>query len=159
MYWTLRKPDFLNRMVLFVSKCIHDGTWDAFSLDDKGNLVYDWKKDKRFNLYAANDQSNLEEYNKQKSLFLSSIKIWNEDHPSKAVENFDTLPMPYTEADIRECKHISDSIWGAYDKSEKALGEFALLGQTFTLFITWMNGQIENYFRPFQTAVDQFEWV
>lgn len=33
LYSTLRRPDFLNRMVLFVSQCIHDGVWDAYSLN------------------------------------------------------------------------------------------------------------------------------
>jgi hypothetical protein len=33
MYYTLRAPDFLNRMVLFVAKCMKDGCWDAFDLD------------------------------------------------------------------------------------------------------------------------------
>ena len=64
MYATLRKPDFLNRMTLFVAKCIHDGTWDAFSLDNEGLLKYDWKKDKRFDLLAKNDKSNLDAFNK-----------------------------------------------------------------------------------------------
>ena len=31
---TVRRPDFLNRMVLFVAKCIKDGTYDAFELNN-----------------------------------------------------------------------------------------------------------------------------
>ena len=40
LYSTLRGPDFLNRMTLFVAKCMHDGVWNAFSLDKNGDLKY-----------------------------------------------------------------------------------------------------------------------
>lgn len=156
LFRTLKDPDFLNRMVLFVAKCKHDGCWDAFYLDKDGHLAYDWKKDKRFNLLAANNKNNLEEYNKQKSLFYSLIKIWNDDHPN-AQTDYNTLPMPYSEKQIENLRHLADNIWGAYDKSTKALGEHSLLMMTFGMFTTWMNGQIENYFKKLQESTDQFE--
>lgn len=53
LYGTLRSPDFLNRMTLFVAKCMHDRVWDAYSIDEGNNLVYDWKKDARFSIYAT----------------------------------------------------------------------------------------------------------
>lgn len=98
MYWSIRKPDFLNRMVLFVSQCIHDGVWEAFSLNEDEELIYDWKKDKRFSLLASNDKSNIEEYNKQKSLYFSLLRVWNQDHPNNLAK--DDLPMPYSNLDI-----------------------------------------------------------
>ena len=55
MYATLRKPDFLNRMVLFMGKLKHDGSHNAYSIVD-GKLVYNWRMDKRFNLLASNDK-------------------------------------------------------------------------------------------------------
>jgi hypothetical protein len=61
MYSTLRNPDFLNRMVLFVAKCMTDGSWDAFYLED-GELKYDWKKDKRFSVYADSTQKGTQKY-------------------------------------------------------------------------------------------------
>lgn len=83
---TLRHPDFINRMTLFVARCIQDGVMDisatgnlkdsALSLDSDGQLVYDWKKDKRFKAYAENS-SNKEEYNKAKSLYLSQVLMYN----------------------------------------------------------------------------------
>jgi hypothetical protein len=44
-YSTLRGPDYLNRMVLFVAKMKHDGCYDAYTLNEENRLVYDWKKD------------------------------------------------------------------------------------------------------------------
>jgi hypothetical protein len=58
MYSTMRAPDFLNRMVLFVARCIKDGTIDAYSLNENDELVYNWKKDKRFSAYATGDTNN-----------------------------------------------------------------------------------------------------
>ena len=45
LYGTLRSPDFINRMVLFVAKCMHDGSWEAFSIDENNNLKYNWRDD------------------------------------------------------------------------------------------------------------------
>lgn len=157
LYATLRKPDFLNRMTLFVAKCIHDGTWDAFSLNKEGVLEYDWKKDKRFNLLAKNDKSNLDEFNKQKGMFYSLMRIWNEEHPNNQVT--ETLPMPYTEKEMDAFHALSDNIWGAYDKSNKALGEHSLLMMTFGMFMTWMNGQIKNYYTPMQESSDRVKFI
>lgn len=61
MYATLRAPDFLNRMVLFVAKCMKDGCWDAFDLVDN-KLVYNWRKDKRYSIYADPSKKGTKEY-------------------------------------------------------------------------------------------------
>ena len=52
LYGTLRSPDFMNRMTLFVARCMQDGVWDAFSINGDNDLEYNWKKDKRFEIYA-----------------------------------------------------------------------------------------------------------
>ena len=76
MYSTLRGPDFLNRMTLFVAKCMHDGVWEAISLDSDGNLKYDWTKDARFKAFKYGVVGS-EEYKKAKSLYLSRIREYN----------------------------------------------------------------------------------
>jgi len=43
-YSTLRTPDFLNRLTLFVARCMQDGVWEAYSLEN-GELKYDVNKD------------------------------------------------------------------------------------------------------------------
>ena len=66
-YATLRGPDYLNRMVLFVAKMNHDGCYDAYTLTEDNRLEYNWRKDKRFNLLAKGPEGasiNQEEYNK-----------------------------------------------------------------------------------------------
>lgn len=146
MYATLRKPDFLNRMVLFMGKLKHDGSYKAYSIVD-GRLVYNWRMDDRFNLLASNDKSNMEAYNKQKSLYLSQIMKFNEENPSaNLVVSLDTnLPDGYTQNQIDEIKNLGDTIYGSYNRSTKAMYENLALGSQFGVFSTWMNGIYDVY--------------
>ena len=63
-YSTLRAPDFLNRMTLFIARAMEDGVLDAWEIKDN-ELVYNWKKDKRFSIYAQGESmKNHPEYAK-----------------------------------------------------------------------------------------------
>jgi len=65
MYIANSAPDYFNRLCLFIAKMIEDGCWEAHSLDEKGNLVYDFTKDKRFsklNKLGLNSNSQDKEY-------------------------------------------------------------------------------------------------
>ena len=43
-------------MVLFTARCLKDGVWDAFSLNENGDLIYDWRKDGRFFQFAQGNK-------------------------------------------------------------------------------------------------------
>jgi len=60
-YSTLRSPDFLNRMTLFIARSMQDGVLDAWSVEN-GELKYNWKKDKRFSVYADKSKKGTKEY-------------------------------------------------------------------------------------------------
>ena len=99
-YATMRRPDYLNRMTLFVAKMIHDGVWDAMDIDEYGEIQYNWRKDKRFSIYASGDESN-PEYLKQKGAYFSAILEYNREHPESAIDPRSpeaNLPNPYTNA-------------------------------------------------------------
>lgn len=145
-YATLRKPDFLNRMVLFMGKLKHDNSHRAYSIVD-GKLVYNWRMDSRFDLLASNDKSNMEAYNKQKALYLSQIMKFNEENPGANLPvSLDTnLPDGYTQSQIDEIKNLGDTIYGSYNRSTKAMYENLALGSQFGVFSTWMNGIYDVY--------------
>lgn len=145
-YATLRKPDFLNRMVLFMGKLKHDNSHRAYSIVD-GKLVYNWRMDGRFDLLASNDKSNMEAYNKQKALYLSQIMKFNEENPGANLPvSLDTnLPDGYTQSQIDEIKNLGDTIYGSYSRSTKAMYENLALGSQFGVFSTWMNGIYDVY--------------
>lgn len=156
MYWTLRAPDYLNRMVLFVAKARHDGVWPAYSLDEKGRLVYDWKKDTRFDQLAAGNTSHAD-YNTQKSLYYSLIRQFNLETGSN-LSYTDNLPDGYTPGQIRAIKTLGESIYGAYDNASKAMYENMAIGRNFAFFSTWMNGIVDNYAKPRQISQSELSW-
>jgi hypothetical protein len=158
-YSTLRGPDYLNRMVLFIAQMHKDGCYDAYSLDENNRLKYDWKKDKRFNLFALKEEGkaiNLEEYNKQKSLYYSLIRQFNlEGYRNENGEqlNFsDDLPDAYSLHEVQTFKNFADNIYGSYNKSTKAKYEHIAVGRNFMFFSTWMNGIVDNYMKKTQLS-------
>lgn len=143
-YATLRSPDFLNRMTLFVARCMQDGVWDAYSLEN-GELKYDVKKDTRFQ-HFLNDDFNHPDYKKEKALFILHIKNWNKEHPDNILDWADkVLPEPYSDQEILAIKNVSNNIYGSYDKSLKSQYEHTVLGWAFGMYTTWMNGIWNNW--------------
>jgi hypothetical protein len=157
-YATLRKPDYLNRMVLLVAKLKHDGSLGAYSIED-GRLKYNWRLDERFNLLAANDKSDIEAYNKQKALKLSLIVALNNENPGLNLPvRVDTdIEDGYTNQQIEAIKSLGDSIYGSYNTSTKAMYENTLIGSQFGVFSTWMNGIYDVYFGKRRESTYQFE--
>jgi len=66
--WLTSAPDYFNRMSIFLAQMIKDGCFEAHELDGV-RMKYNWKKDKRFNLFANGINKGSEEYNKQKALY------------------------------------------------------------------------------------------
>lgn len=155
-YWTLRAPDYLNRMTLFVAKLHHDGAYDAYSLDDEHRLKYDWRKDKRFEVYASGDTTN-PKYNEQKALYYSMIRAFNVESSGKQLSYTDDLPDAYTPEQIRAIKTLAESIYGAYDQSSKAKYENIAIGRNFMFFSTWMNGIVDNYAKKRQISQSELK--
>lgn len=149
-FWTLRAPDYLNRMTLFVAKMKKDGCYEAYSLNEDGRLVYNWRKDKRFSEYAAGNTSH-PDYNKQKSLYFSLIREFNTATGSDLTYT-DDLPDAYTPSEVRAIKTLGDSIYGNFDQSGRAKYENMAIGRNFIFFSTWMNGMVDNYFKSRQIS-------
>lgn len=161
-YATLRGPDFLNRMTLFVARCMQDGCWDAWSLNSEGELEYEWRKDKRFDKLASGD-INSPEYDSQRALYISKLREYNEEHPD--MEPLDlsletNLPSPYSNKDILSIRSLADNIYGSYDKSKKSMYENWALGVAMGMYTTWFNGIYNNYFgKAGQYATNKLEKV
>lgn len=146
-YATLRAPDFLNRMTLFAAQCIQDGVWDAWEFDTENRLVYNWKKDKRFAVYYSGNK-NHPDYAKQKGLYMSRIRMYNEEHKNEEPLSYsDDLPEPYTLSEIKKFQMFANQIYGAYDKSMKMKLEHLALGQNYLGFSTWLNAHVAFWFR------------
>lgn len=156
-YSTLRAPDYLNRMVLFAAQMKHDGCEEAYFIKE-GKLVYDWRKDKRFSAYASNDMSNKDLYNKQRSLYLSLLRQFNQEKGTKLVEG-DNLPDAYTLKQIDSFKTFSDNIYGSYNESMKWKLENTAIGVNFTVFSTWLNAIVDVYGKKPQLSNNELQHV
>ena len=153
-YSTLRSPDFLNRMTLFIARAMQDGVLDAWSVEN-GELKYNWKKDKRFSVFADKSKKGTEEYKKQQALYMLHIQEYNRDHPEgvdvdkngipRLLEYTDDLPTPYSDQEIVSIKNVANNIYGSYDKSLRSMGEFTAIGTFFGMYTTWMNGIWNNW--------------
>lgn len=157
-YATLRSPDFMNRMVLFVARCMQDGCWEAMTVEDNV-LKYNWKRDKRFEIYASDNKEH-PDYKKQRSLYLSKVQEYNEEHPENQLEYDDHneihLPEPYSRKEILSIRNVDRNIYGSYDKSMKAMGEHTAAWWAFGMYTTWMNGIYNNYFmKPGVSQISQ----
>ena len=60
MFKFASRPDYYNRMAIMLCQMMEDGSLEAHSINSKGELVYDWAKDKRFKAFATNDKSDIE---------------------------------------------------------------------------------------------------
>jgi len=165
MYFMNQMADFQNRMSLFLARMIKDGSYDAHFLKD-GKLVYDWKMDKRFNVYSkGKGMQNHPDYKKQEGLYISMIREFNEqkltDIPLKVG---DALPKAYTSEEIEGIKRFANLIHGYYDQDSKILFQQTWLGISFMQFKSWLKAKVDQYTldrKPYNTgkrvqAIDEF---
>lgn len=158
-YSTLRAPDFLNRMTMFAARCVQDGVWDAYGLDENQQLTYDCTKDKRFEAYF-NNSSDKKAYEKAKGLYFTKVHEYNKEHPDRTItfnHKQTPLPEPYSHQEIENIKMVANKIYGAYDKSQKAMYENIALGKSLGMFTTWMNGGIASWFMRPGTYYEYFK--
>lgn len=152
LFWGATAPDFQHRMTILVAKMMGDGVWDAYTLDKNGDLKYEWKKDKRFSIYASGD-TNHKDYLAQKTLYERHIeelnKIGFKYHDSNGIErNYqvgDDLPEAYLPTEIQGIKNYSDLIYGHYDDESRSLINDMFLGSLFMQYKTYIVSRVEQW--------------
>lgn len=137
------RPDFYNRMTIFLSQMKADGCYEAHSLNDDGTLKYDCKLDKRYAALWKHPRGS-KEYNEALSRYIPVARQFVKEgvkNPDGTLFEFDPsnpkeLPRAYTVLEAESRKDVADSLYGYYDHTKKALffGEYlgSLLGQMRT---------------------------
>lgn len=157
-YWATTAPDFLNRMLFLTAQMYHDGAMDAHSVVD-GELIYDWKKDKRYSEFAKGNKSH-PEYNNQKSAYYAHLQQFNEEgYDLKYNEsNPEALPMAYTIAEKRNIKSSSDSLFGYMDHENAMALRHTLVGKLFSQFQMFFSSTRERWLLGGTDKTPKGEW-
>ena len=149
------RPDFYNRMSIFLSQMMGDGCLEAHSVKN-GELVYDWKKDKRFDAFA-NGRIHDSKYQQQRSLYYTIAQQFVVEHAKvkdkdgKIVDfklNMkDPMPLPraYTNKQSESMKSLGDDIYGYYSHEKKSLIMSTTLGSLWLQFKTYWSGKKNQY--------------
>ena len=159
-FWSLgfrftTRPDFYNRLTIFGAQMRQLGCWEAHSLTEDGELVYDWKKDKRFSRYAKGDKSDIYEYNKQKSLYLTMAREFIDEGAMDVTgkqlfklgtdENPTALPRAFTTKQSESLKALGDKIYGYYAHEKKSMIQSYTLGAMFMQMHTYWSSKKNQY--------------
>ena len=144
------RPDYYNRMTIIVAKMKADGIWDALEVKD-GQLVYNYKKDKRFSAYSNNNTSD-PNYNKQASLYHTIA----EQFVAEGTQNPDgtqfqigqPLPYAWTNQEAESVKSLCDLIYGYYSHEKKSLIHATFLGSLYMQMRTYWSGKKNQYLAP-----------
>lgn len=139
-----RIPDIYNRMGILVAKMIHDGCWEAHLITEDEELIYDFKKDRRFSLLSdPNADKNSAEYRKQRGLYTAMRIQFNKE--GYTLKDGDELPRAYTIQESTSIKSFADMCFGHYDRSSQMLMKHKFLGAFFLQFKTFLSAKAEQW--------------
>ena len=152
MFKFASRPDFYNRMTIFTSQMMGDGCLEAHSINDKGELEYDWKQDKRFEAFA-NGRINDPKYNEQKSRYYTIARQFVVEHAKNKdgsefklnMMNPTPLPRAYTSKEAESMKSLGDDIYGYYSHEKKSLIMSTTIGSLWLQFKTYWSGKKNQY--------------
>jgi len=171
-----RWTDLSMRAMAAVAQMKHDGTWDAHSLNEKGEVVYNASKDTRINNYQSDK--------KQAELRNWLVESLSQDERVMDQQKDKLAPVrAYDVQDQRRLEHVgSQFVVGVYNKEASINGDsyfFANLVLQFKKFMTTKIGErlgskIEafeggkkviredeegNFVRAWQTYEKEGSWV
>lgn len=146
------RPDYYNRMSIFLAQMMGDGCFEAHSVNQKGELVYDWTKDKRFDVFAKGLKNN-PKYKEQEARYYTIAKQFvvehakNKDGSSFKLDMIKPMPLPraYTNKEAESLKSLSDNIYGYYSHEKKSLIHSTFLGAMWLHFKTYWSGKKNQY--------------
>jgi len=150
LFITATSPDFMHRVSILVAKMMGDGCWEAHELVD-GKLVYNFKKDKRFQHFINNETSH-KDYLKEKSLYQKMLDDFKQAGYTKddgsELKDGDDLPQAYTNTEAQSIKNYADLLYGHYDDSSRSLLVDTFLGSFIMQFKTYITAKFEQWTMP-----------
>lgn len=144
MYIWNTAPDFTNRMTMLIAQMVQDKCFDAHTLDEQGNLIYDFSKDERFEEYYRNKDKKgyySENFLNQKARYEVMMEEFIAeravDKNGKLLQLGDDLPRAYTTKQKASIKLFSDTTYGFYDHEERSKLDHMFQGLIYKQFSTF----------------------
>lgn len=157
-FWSLgfrfaSRPDYYNRMTIFISQMKADGCFDAHSINPETHqLEYDWTKDKRFDAYAKGDTKD-PRYNQQRALYQTMAQEFvhtGAKNPDGSLfvydaENPKPLPRAYTTKQSESMKALGDKLYGYYAHEKRSMIQATTIGAMFMQMNTFWSSKKNQY--------------
>lgn len=160
MFRFASRPDYYNRLTIFGAQMRGDGCFEAHSIVD-GKLVYDWTKDKRFNIFAKYKgdiskvpPSEQQKFRQQQALYSAMADemvkdgTLNSDGTKfvKDMKNPQPLPKAYTVRQSESMKALGDKTYGYYASEKKSLIQSFTIGAIIFQMNTFWSSKKNQYF-------------
>lgn len=147
------RPDFYNRMTIFLSQMKADGCYEAHSLNEDGTLKYDCKKDKRYKALWDGSDKNSKEYKEALARYIPVAKQFMAEgakNPDGTLFQFNLselkeLPRAYTVQEAESRKDVADTLYGYYDHTKKSLFLGTYLGSLIGQMRTYWSAKKNQY--------------
>ena len=160
------RPDFYNRMTIFLSQMKADGCYEAHSLNPDGTLKYDCKKDKRYAALWTHPKGS-KEYNEALSKYIPVAQQFVAEGAKNAdgslfefnASDPQVLPRAYTVQESESRKDVADSLYGYYDHTKKALFFGTYLGSLLGQMRTYWSAKKNQYFAGKGSNQIKGRWV
>lgn len=160
MFRFASRPDYYNRMTIFGAQMRGDGCFEAHSIVD-GHLIYDWTKDKRFDIFAKYKgdiskvpSSEQNKFRQQQALYSAMAdemvkdRTLNPDGTNfvKDMKNPKPLPKAYTVKQSESMKALGDKTYGYYASEKKSLIQSFTIGAIIFQMNTFWSSKKNQYF-------------
>ncbi len=157
LYANVTSPDWFNRMMILLAKMDADGTLDAHSVGENGELVYDVNKDKRFAPFLqwkklhpdAKTEPTDADYIEAKSLYKYKIAQFKKEGYSNLtaddINGYSPLPQCYTLEEMDSLKEQIGMLYGYFSHEERATMQKGISWLLHTQFLTFIPGEIRKY--------------
>lgn len=144
--------------ISMLSYMIEEGTYDAHSLDNEGNLVYDQSKDKRFLTGRGIDQKTKTE--NEAKLLATKEQLAKEPNglTGAAGDDFKTRKMAraYTFFDVNRMKENIVEIYAGIDEASKSLASYYTWMGLLSKMRIWIFPKMGRYFSKRKSAEENY---
>lgn len=156
LYVMQQAPDYFHRLSYLKAKLISRDSYNAYSMNEEGILIYDFNKDGYYELYRkyANDPTKItskEEYKKfkeQEASYLAAIESWKRIVGYEHLKPGDALPQALSPDEIHGVHVNCNLMHGFYNGNSKVLLQRQLYGGLLFQFKTVPLARMVQLFHP-----------